>query len=50
MTRTITILPGQTTATCARCHLDDIDDGKRFKIHRGRAFVCSFCKPDRGGT
>ena len=40
---------GVATATCARCNLGAVDDGKRFKIHRGRSFICPRCKPDRGG-
>ncbi len=46
----LTIIPaGAPVATCARCNLSAVDDGARFKIHRGRAFICQTCKPNRGG-
>lgn len=49
MPRIILVPAGADMAICARCNLSAPDDGCRFKIHRGRAFVCPRCKPDRGG-
>ena len=49
MTSTTIHVQGAPQKTCARCNLPRDDDGRRFKIHRGRAFICAACKPDRGG-
>lgn len=41
------LTPTTPCATCAKCNLSAPDDGKRFKKHGGKVFICSVCKPDR---
>lgn len=43
-----TLSPATPCATCAKCNLSAPDDGRRFKRHGGRVFLCARCKPDRG--
>lgn len=46
---TYTLTTDTPRAICGKCNLSAPDDGKRFKKHGGRVYLCTVCKPDRGG-
>ena len=40
-----TIATGAPDKTCAGCNLASPDDGRRWRRHGGKVFLCASCRP-----